>query len=188
MAVVDLPPNSMTSLDLDSWPGFQFQAWTPSCWAGLGFRVVAYHPGMCATIALLGLLCHTGLWVHRCHSWVGILFAYPFLIARSNMKASSQGKTEGRLFRWTFPSRVPFVKLIHWFCFSQLSLSHKDFHTFKAFLEEWNMLSLWIPMSDHPLKSLGIREEKRAAKNILIQITIYKSVNIGEKSGNWIPM
>lgn len=43
-------------------------------------------------------------------------------------------------------------------------------------------------MSDHPLKSLGIREEKRAAKNILIQITIYKSVNIGEKSGNWIPM
>lgn len=43
-------------------------------------------------------------------------------------------------------------------------------------------------MSDHPLKSLGIREEKRAAKNIFIQMTMYKSMNIGEKSGSWIPM
>lgn len=43
-------------------------------------------------------------------------------------------------------------------------------------------------MSDHPLKSLGIREEKRAAKNILIQMAMYKAVNVGEKSGSWIPV
>lgn len=97
------------------------------------------------------------------------------------MKASSQGKTEGSLLRRTFPSRVPFVKLTHSFCCSPLSLSHKAFHIFKAFLEEWNMLSFWIPVSHHPLKSLGIREEKRAAKNILIQMAIIKQWTL-EKS------